>query len=392
MNQQDEMEAGCSKRNADRSLNQEPIPGPSGVSSAKDLQKESWNTLINWLELHDMNFISKNRVIVKQRINFGNAIPSISASDSSFLNEIEEVTLLFNERVFHDARRRAHTYEHFLKRCVNLISLNIDGDFVDDCLAQPYIGLERLQLWYNSAFKFDNLNKFFKLNSYVKNLSINGSCILYNRQSLINSDIKLNDLTIYGIQFDFCYIDILNRLYQRGFYKRLHVYAKSIPMKNKLTALKGLFTLYMSLNNYSEPVLPAITNLAELGFDGDLMKFGSTKLKINNIITLYNSIERLFMKVASQQIILPFICHLKKLNQIDITLFDESIVDLYALENARKQLDGAQKVTIYVPKDVYLATKVTTMNSHFNLIELQSSDPPTLHGLKSQMEYFDWKN
>lgn len=47
------------------------------------------------------------------------------------------------------------------------------------------------------------------------------------------------------------------------------------------------------------------------------------------------------------------------------------ILDVAALNEERKKLEGARKVTIYVIEDIYLRTKWSTHSINLNLVEIR---------------------
>lgn len=59
-----------------------------------------------------------------------------------------------------------------------------------------------------------------------------------------------------------------------------------------------------------------------------------------------------------------------KLKRIEIHTF-EGDLDLGRLNNAREKLDRAQKVIIYVPDYVFLATKWSIKNGNLNLSKVE---------------------
>lgn len=81
---------------------------------------------------------------------------------------------------------------------------------------------------------------------------------------------------------------------------------------------------------------------------------------------------------ASINSILPFIREAAKLRNIsiyflgdEIYFHDHDIIDLAKLNEQRKKLDNAQKITIYVRESNYMATKWALQTTDFSLIRLK---------------------
>ncbi|XP_055317207.1 uncharacterized protein LOC129576319 [Sitodiplosis mosellana] len=254
----------------------------------------------------------------------------------------------------------------------------------DSCLAQKYPKtLQRLDIMsYIGRFYKDELNTFFKLNPNVRNLAIHVFCMLMNQSSLIESNIKLDDLTIDDWKVLDEVYDLLNCLHERGFYKRLHYYAVNrIPPKDKLAKLPGLVTLFVhSWNNDRVIELPELSSLKELIFySNHIYK------ELEKIPNLCINLERLVIVDAIFDDILPFIRHSMKLKEIEIKFLNENTLDIVRLDNERKKLNGAQKVIIFVSDKLYFATKCITNDVILDLIEIKNNDPhEQAHNFQSQ--------
>lgn len=66
-----------------------------------------------------------------------------------------------------------------------------------------------------------------------------------------------------------------------------------------------------------------------------------------------------------------FIRRLVNLKDIQILYCNEQSLDVFALNNERKRLKDACKVTIYVDERVYLAIKSISTRTTFELIEIK---------------------
>lgn len=88
------------------------------------------------------------------------------------------------------------------------------------------------------------------------------------------------------------------------------------------------------------------------------------------------NIERLYLCKEYEIEILVFMKSLRNLKKIKLFYFVRTeILQLEMLNRAREELAGAQKVTIYVPDAIFLATKWATKNgtTNFSLIEMKRS-------------------
>ncbi|XP_055295658.1 uncharacterized protein LOC129565148 [Sitodiplosis mosellana] len=320
--------------------------------------------IINWTgEITESNaYLLSNCKSLKRIDLFDTTLTESSINTlGSALKTVEEISLKLCE-----FEGRAH--EHFVKRCVNLKFLDTYG-MAKNRLLQKYSTLERLKLV--GPVLCDELNRFFKLNPNVRNLTVEGCNVGKIRRYLIDSNIKLDDLTIEHIsERESDFIDSLNKLHLRGFYKHLHIDLWNSPSKDQLAALQGLVTLHI----HESVLLPSLPNLKELGFHADLTTIRNEGLNVTEIPNLCINLQRLFILTTSVDDILPFIRHSPHLVQIEIGWFKEKSIDLQALNKERKNLKGAQKVTIYVEEYAYLATKWASTEINVSFITIRRCD------------------
>ncbi|XP_055303350.1 uncharacterized protein LOC129569005 [Sitodiplosis mosellana] len=278
-------------------------------------------------------------------------------------------------------------YANVLKHCVQLKSLKIHDDFHEECLSQKYPVLEQIHITTNKPFANDELNGFFKSNPTVRHLITDADSIWVNRRSMLESNAKLDDLTIENItDMNEGFYATLNDLHQRRFYKRLHVNAYQSLSEDQIAALSGLVTLYVG----DDVKLPPLTTLKELGLNVNLSKLCSEGFNVHEIPSLCINLERLVINKTSVRDIWPFIRYSRNLTEIDVIHFEENSLDISALNNVRKKLEGARKVIIYVKEEVYLTTRWESKGLNFNLIEIQRHDSHTskqAHGLRYKLNY-----
>ncbi|XP_031638013.1 uncharacterized protein LOC116350375 isoform X2 [Contarinia nasturtii] len=277
----------------------------------------------------------------------------------------------------------------FLKYCKKLKRLYIQddlGDIVDEngnpWLLRQYKTLEFMQMTLRYPFKILELSTFFERNPSIRGFSTSSRCLWENRHELLKSNIQLDRLEIQMLDnFYRQFIDIrlicelLNQLHARGFYQRLHLYVKRIDMKSSelLTMLGGLE--HLSIKQFNESFsIHKLIHLKELTiFDG------ACTSEMDILATGLISLERIQIQNAAFNDIRPFIRRSMKLSKLKLTLKNEThekTVDIVTLNEERKQLIGARKVTIYLPDHVFLETKWTTNNgnTNLNMVEMKRAD------------------
>lgn len=112
------------------------------------------------------------------------------------------------------------------------------------------------------------LETFFQKNTQLKRVEIMCDALFINRDAIINSKIKLN---VLSIRFDklgkldvIC--TVLKRLYDTGFYKRLHIefmYHLSISpaVIDKTATLRGLEKLSGHFKNFNSTTIGGLKEL-----------------------------------------------------------------------------------------------------------------------------------
>lgn len=282
-------------------------------------------------------------------------------------------------------------FRDFLDHFKHLKRLYVQDDFdiIDESgnpwLLRQYPTLELLQLTLRYPFRISELSTFFEQNPNVRNFSTGSRSLWENRHDLLQCKAKLEWLEIqmldnfYRTLIDIRLIcELLNQLYERGFYMRLHLFVKRVDQKSseQLTSVHGLERL--SIRQFSESFsLPQLSHLKELTIlDGSNAK--DMDILAENLVNL----ERVILQNASVRDILPFICHSVKLNKVKfVPNTNETILKLATLNEKREKLTGARKVTIYVPDNIFLATKWKTNNgvTNLNMIEIKRADSYEWH-------------
>lgn len=282
-------------------------------------------------------------------------------------------------------------FEIILKFCKNLKRLYIQddlGDIIDEIgnpwLLRTYPSIKHLQITTRYPFKIHELDAFFRQNSGILSFSTSSRCLWENRHELLKCSVTLERLEIqmldnfYRNCIDIRFIcDLLNQLFQRGFYRRLHLFVKRIDEKcsKELISVNGLESL--SMRQFSEcHDLPMLRNLKELA-----ILDGAKATEMDILAKNLKNLERILIKNAGFSDILPFISHSKKLNRFKLTPktengFKDDILDLVKLNNSREKLKGAWKLCIYVPDNIFLKTKWSLKNGNINLntVEMKRTD------------------
>ncbi|XP_031629056.1 uncharacterized protein LOC116344599 [Contarinia nasturtii] len=332
---------------------------------------EAFYEFLRWNRLHSLVQIRfYDHILTKAKIECMQVI----------LGRVEAVELL-------ECKIESDFFETFLMFCSNLRRLCVDGTTIIgtqyNWLLQHYPLLEHFQLLTAIGLEIEELATFFQLNPNIKRLSTGAKFFWFNQQTMTNTNLKLNTL---AIKYDkrvylmsFC--RLLNKLYDSGFYKKLHLYFDhplgfNQKIIEELKSVKALVKVAAnSRQNYIN--LSCLINLEELCI--------TCTHAVNDLEHLPNALtnlRRIYFLDASTDDILPFIHRAPKLNKIKVRClrggihFDEqsNVIDLKALNEEREKVGFATKITFYVKEDVYLATKWTMIKTEFNLIEMRRID------------------
>lgn len=257
-------------------------------------------------------------------------------------------------------------------------------------LTHSYPKLEHLELIPFRKLQIDELSIFFSCNPNVRSFSTSGQCLWVNRYELLRSDMQLDTLEIRMIEVKMAALDefgiaetrmnaicrLLNQLHQRGFYRRLHFY---INDDEEIESIDQLALVANSLDKLcirkfkKDYRLVPLTNVKEL-----VVWDGAKNIDLDVLANKCVNLERLYFGSHTIDHIIPFIRQSARLNKIKAfskinTTFSIAISNLNTL---REKLDGAHKLIIYVPDNIFLATKWTAQNGdvNLNLVELRRGD------------------
>lgn len=296
------------------------------------------------------------------------------------LNELETLKLSWAE-IYGDF------YEVLLKYCPRLKYLGVGTCTLpkaligtgNQWLLRHYPSLEHFEIENESlhtteqTIECDNLLVFFQQNPNIRIFSLDSELFLKLCSQMMDSNIKFDRLDIHikdALYSDFGAIcQLANELYKHDFYKQLHLYIKHDyhfwEQAQHLWALQNLEKLhihsaYFLPNNFPRATVESIKELS-IGFG--FCESNSLKSMAQH----FNSLNRLEFRYAKLSDVVPFICHAPKLQRININkLFinraeDLKIEDFIALNEQRKKLCSARKVTIYIDEESFLKLKWTTI-------------------------------
>lgn len=224
--------------------------------------------------------------------------------------------------------------------------------------------------------KVDEFKRFFELNPNVRSFSTDLSTLWTNRDAILQSNVRLDELTVeifsWGLpNGDFAH-NFLNELYDIGVYRRLHLHATFCEPHHleQMVLVKGLEALrYPNLTDGM--LLSKCIHLKELRI-GMISPLPNIDILAKSLVNL----KRLHIRYAATDDFLPFIYHSPKLKSVKIDIVGNrndfnSLLDLVAMENERKKLKWARKVRIYIDECVYLATKWVYGTTNFRFIEVK---------------------
>lgn len=267
----------------------------------------------------------------------------------------------------------SNAYEQIANYCPKLKQMKVNGDKISNAaFSNYYPALERLELSKMHCKRLDKLKIFFEQHTNLKQFEIDYRFLWTNRDVLNQTNIQLDLLRVDYNRFDRTvpfeqFIDLLKTLYERGFYKALQLPFVVGPdaidhehLTNVLSSLPALERL--SLLRFPFFDLKSLANLKELNVFGS---FGYT-INIETLAKCLPKLEQLTLGVVNtNDLILPFIRHSKRLKTIKIGSTNDFVLDLFPLNQERKKLENACQISIYVLHKSYLPTKWKSHN--FNL-------------------------
>lgn len=304
------------------------------------------------------------------------------------VNRLKEISMNELENLCISECNSITNFHGLIERCQKLKRLSVEhcsGEY--NWLNQKYPTLEYLK--FESDFS-RSIPMFLKLNPNIRKFATNTALLWKNQHNMMAAEIKLDDLAVWMFELNgdklkpMC--DTLNKLHERGFYKKLQLYFFKVLNQNvldQLINLNGLVKISIDWDKLIKFNVSALKSLEELhAYTSE--KIGDLDILATDIIHL----NRIHFVVANINDIIPFIRRSEKVQKIKVKLlrpgthFDinTKIIDLLALNSERKQLPKAQKITLYVAEEIYLATKWALGKINFELIRLK------------RLESFNWNH
>lgn len=204
------------------------------------------------------------------------------------------------------------------------------------------------------------------------------------KESILKSTVKLNDLAIFvecheKMSFD-SIVNLLNELLGNGIYKRLQLICKSSKndqnVINRMTSLHALEKLEIKIdrrNGFSvEHPLNSLKQLCVSGCDRipDIQQFVGNLSNVEQIKFARIFISDLMQLVAQAPRLRRIICHWIQYRIFEREYIENYFIQLRKLNQQRKKLVAAKKVTLYVPEFILLRTRETQGKTDFEMIRI----------------------
>lgn len=284
-----------------------------------------------------------------------------------------------------------------LKCCPKLKRLCITADMPNsflsgaqnDWLLQKYPNLEQLELVLYGEKKdmriFHEPQAFLQRNPNIQAFLTTPQCLSANIESLLKSKVKLNNLAIFidrDIETSFnLFWNPMNRLHERGFYNRLHLFYSSWTWnQNKvdgIASLKALVNLNLGTGEGRTLKLSRFRNIEELYFDvchciEDLREITANLINLERIYFGNAYLNEIFLLVSHAAALKKIVIHfLKDYERRRISRCSNSmIIDLDAWSVERAKLVRPKKITLYVPDGTYMRTRRALQKTDSSLVRI----------------------
>lgn len=288
-----------------------------------------------------------------------------------------------------------NVFEMIANHCTNMKSLDFTSFAVANAgftsmFSQRYAALEHLRYWprqFDVYKRIDELRSFLDDHTKLKCFETKFEVLLANRAALVDTNVQLHVLAAHFPADSFAarldqFINLLNRLYGRGFYETLclsfgvaRVKIDAERLGNALATVPALQHIHIMDDSIFD--VTRLTNLTELR----LNRWVKTDVEMAAVSLL--RLERLVLLKASAADIQPFIRHSIRLKTIRVRRWRSGNgFDLFAMNQARKLLAFARPVLLYAPERVYLSTKWKSRNLHTDLVKVTRLDAFDLFALR----------
>lgn len=284
-----------------------------------------------------------------------------------------------------------------LKYCPKLkrlcITANMPNSFIsgaqNDWLHQKYPTLEQLELVLYGEKKdmriFHEPQAFLQRNINIQAFLTTPQCLAANIDSLLKSKVKLNNLAIFidrKIETSFnLFWNPMNRLHERGFYNRLHLFYSSWAWNqnkvDEIASLKAIVNLNLGTGEGRTLKLSRFRNIEELYFDvchciEDLKEITVNLIKLERIYFGNAYLNEILLLVSHAASLKKIVVHfLKDYERRRISRCSNSmIIDLDAWSAERAKLVRPKKITLYVPDGTYMRTKRALQKTDSSLVRI----------------------
>lgn len=333
------------------------------------------------VEGKDMRIFAPGRFQSLKEIEFN--VESLTHTDrlQLVLNNVETLKFIWCEF-------ESDFHEIFLRHCGELKRLYLKDTEMDpriiigrsnDWLYKVYPSLEHFE--FISTRKFDQVIDFLRANPKIHTFSTSDNFLIANKEKILSSKLELNVLAVLHGETTMLktsmneIVNQLSTLRYQGFFKLLHLYAHSkINLSSYPANLLSVVEVLHILNGLQKVALSPFVNLVKLYI------FAANQITdLDNAWSKLRNFEHIFFSFETISNILPFLEHLPKLQKVQIETVKDGLyfsrtknsISLSTLNQARKKLLNARKVTIFVQEDVYLATKEEFKQDHFDFIDIK---------------------
>ncbi|XP_031639430.1 uncharacterized protein LOC116351467 [Contarinia nasturtii] len=365
-----------------------PIPGFLPVIISIAMESSDLNAFVS-LKSH------ANKLVSVKQLSFSNL--TLNEKDVKCIRKIlRKIQVL---KLQHCVVQDQDFYKLILQHCKDIRRISIQFSSVKfhyghKWLKKHYPKLEHLDLNLECSWKIDELSTFFKRNPNLRSFSYDSYSVWPNKDALLKSKIKLDTFELKFVDLHAFVVkcfryergskgnelkilwDLLKQLRIQGFYKRLRIGASSNH------TLENDQCLNKSLNAIAKSI-----GVAKMKIDQSIFFDLYENYKNNEMCTLLCNdvvnVKRLYLNTVSAFDILPIIQQAKNVKKIKFhpkTEFKSNVLKLEFLNAEREKLDGAKKVTIYVPDDVFATTKWATKNGNTDLGSVEIK----------RIESYDW--
>lgn len=323
-------------------------------------------------ELHLMDSIERAMVkqlsIVRQTLNEDDV-----RIVRSFLPRIEKLHIVVTYLC------SAELYETILKWCSNLKHLLVNGVMAMDWLRYDYPALESLNIdKFGMDYTQSGFAAFLGRNPNIQTLTVSSGFLCANWENLLRSNAEIDLLRIDGRPLvrvrDL--IEIIYRLYGRGFYKRLHLTALGIGEQNQIDELSMVHGLeLLCLPDATTMVWP---NVSALGIGRCVSAIP------NPMIQRLTDLGRVHFGTIGIDWVTALIQFAPMVHTIEIRTIlaglhlRDDFIDLAAWNRMRKRLINSRKVTVYVNERIFLTTKHGSATTEYERIELKRAQASPL--------------